>query len=46
MAQIAILERKCIGCGLCVQRCVVNEPEVAIRIVVHDETITEEDTLR
>lgn len=41
-----IAKDACVGCGLCVQRCVVNEPEVAIRIVVHDETITEEDTLR
>ncbi|WP_449137767.1 4Fe-4S dicluster domain-containing protein [Slackia sp.] len=24
---------KCVGCGLCVQRCVVSEPEVAIGIV-------------
>ena len=27
-----IVEDKCVGCGLCVQRCVVSEPEVAIRI--------------
>lgn len=27
-----IVEDKCVGCGLCVQRCVVGEPECAIRI--------------
>lgn len=27
-----IVEDKCVGCGLCVQRCVVSEPECAIRI--------------
>jgi len=25
-------QEKCTGCGLCVERCVVSEPEVAIRI--------------
>lgn len=25
-------EEKCVGCGLCVERCVVGEPEVPIRI--------------
>ena len=29
---IHIDEDKCVGCGLCVERCVVSEPEVAIRI--------------
>ena len=24
---------KCVGCGLCVQRCVVSDPQVAIEIV-------------
>ncbi|MEG1825831.1 MAG: 4Fe-4S dicluster domain-containing protein [Gordonibacter sp.] len=28
-----IVQDSCVGCGLCVQRCVVGEPEVAIRIV-------------
>lgn len=27
-----INEGKCVGCGLCVERCVVSEPDVAIRI--------------
>lgn len=27
-----IVEDKCVGCGLCVERCVVSEPRVAIRI--------------
>ncbi|QKF07080.1 4Fe-4S dicluster domain-containing protein [Berryella wangjianweii] len=27
-----IAEDKCVGCGLCVERCVVGEPECAIRI--------------
>lgn len=26
-------ENKCVGCGLCVERCVVSEPEVPIRIM-------------
>ena len=26
-------EDKCVGCGLCVERCVVSEPEVPIKIV-------------
>ena len=26
-------EDVCVGCGLCVERCIVSEPEVAIRIV-------------
>lgn len=26
-------EEKCVGCGLCVERCVVGDPEVAIKIV-------------
>lgn len=26
-------EHACVGCGLCVERCVVGEPETAIRIV-------------
>lgn len=30
-----IVNDKCTGCGLCVERCVVSEPEVAIRIVPH-----------
>ena len=25
-------EEQCMGCGLCVERCVVDEPDVAIRI--------------
>ena len=25
-------EEKCVGCGLCVERCVVDEPNVAVRI--------------
>ena len=25
-------EEQCVGCGLCVERCVVDEPDVAIRI--------------
>lgn len=28
----AINEESCVGCGLCVERCVIGEPEVAIRI--------------
>ena len=32
-----IVQDSCVGCGLCVQRCVVGEPEVAIRIAVGDE---------
>lgn len=27
-----IVEDKCVGCGLCVERCVVSEPVVAVRI--------------
>ncbi|WP_165056601.1 MULTISPECIES: 4Fe-4S dicluster domain-containing protein [unclassified Adlercreutzia] len=27
-----VVEDKCVGCGLCVERCVVGEPECAIRI--------------
>lgn len=30
-------EDKCVGCGLCVERCVVSEPEVAIRIQTRAE---------
>ena len=28
---------KCTGCGLCVERCVIGEPEVAIRIATNEE---------
>lgn len=28
-----IVKDKCTGCGLCVERCVVSEPEVAIKVV-------------
>ncbi len=41
-----IAQDSCVGCGLCVQRCVVSEPEVAIRIVTYDENISEEDVTR
>lgn len=30
-------EDKCVGCGLCVERCVVSEPRVAIRIASDEE---------
>ena len=30
-------EAKCVGCGLCVERCVVSEPRVAIRIASDEE---------
>ena len=30
-------EDKCVGCGLCVERCVVSEPRVAIRIASDGE---------
>ncbi|WP_139653118.1 4Fe-4S dicluster domain-containing protein [Raoultibacter phocaeensis] len=29
-------QEACVGCGLCVERCVVSEPEVAIKIVRQD----------
>ena len=32
-----INENSCTGCGLCVERCVVSEPEVAIRIETKKE---------
>lgn len=32
-----IVEDKCVGCGLCVERCVVSEPRVAIRIASEAE---------
>ena len=30
---VSVLNEKCVGCGLCVQRCVVSDPQVAIEIV-------------
>ena len=30
---------KCVGCGLCVERCVVGEPRVAIRIVADPDQV-------
>jgi ferredoxin len=27
-----INEQKCVGCGLCVERCVVSQPDIAIKI--------------
>ena len=33
VATLALAEKKCVGCGLCVQRCVVSDPQVAIEIV-------------
>ena len=30
-------EKQCVGCGLCVERCVVGEPEVPIRIATDAE---------
>ena len=30
-------EKQCVGCGLCVERCVVSEPEVPIRIATDAE---------
>lgn len=33
-----IHEDACVGCGLCVERCVVSEPEVAIKVVHEPET--------
>lgn len=35
-------EEKCVGCGLCVERCVVEEPEVAIKIVRDRDAALEE----
>ena len=29
----------CVGCGLCVERCVVGEPRVAIRIVADPDQV-------
>lgn len=37
-----IEEEKCVGCGLCVERCVVGDPAVAIRIVRDREKGIEE----
>ena len=31
--------KKCVGCGLCVERCVVGEPRVAIRIVADPDQV-------
>ena len=38
-----INEEACVGCGLCVERCVVSEPEVAIKIV-RDRAAAVEET--
>lgn len=35
-----INEDECVGCGLCVERCVVDDPEVAIKIIRdHDKAV-------
>ncbi len=31
---------KCVGCGICVERCVISSPVVAIRVVPHSEIYT------
>lgn len=31
-------EQACVGCGLCVERCVIGQPEVAIKVVRGDST--------
>ena len=35
-------EEKCVGCGLCVERCVVSDPDVAIKVVRERDKAIEE----
>ncbi len=40
-----INQDKCVGCGLCVERCVVDEPDVAIRIASDNERVRNENSV-